>query len=245
MKQPTLKDFLLTALRPLGSTLYVWGGGWNREDTGAGTEARTLGLSPAWKAWFDTQGTPDYDYTRFRYQIHDGLDCSGFVGWVIYNTLERENGKEGYISLSTGMAAELAARGLGCLLPKDRPLFARPGDIVSMKRHIYISLGTAEDGSLLLLHSSPPAPAITGTTFGHGDTESTLLAAALMQELYPSLSARFPPRAHDHHSYTDPADVFRFSEALLPDPDHIRAMTVYEIQALLKQHRLQAKGVTQ
>lgn len=38
----TIKNFLRTAMAPVGSTMYVWGGGWNKADTGAGTDAKLL-----------------------------------------------------------------------------------------------------------------------------------------------------------------------------------------------------------
>lgn len=45
-QKPTLTDFLRTALRPKDQVLYVWGGGWNEEDTAGGMEANTLGMAP-------------------------------------------------------------------------------------------------------------------------------------------------------------------------------------------------------
>ena len=48
-RKRTLKNFLKTALMPVGKTMYVWGGGWNKEDTGAGIEAVSIGLSPNWE----------------------------------------------------------------------------------------------------------------------------------------------------------------------------------------------------
>lgn len=40
---PTLKHFLKTSIKPVGQTMYVWGGGWNKADTAAGKEARQMG----------------------------------------------------------------------------------------------------------------------------------------------------------------------------------------------------------
>ena len=57
-----LADLLAYAKEPLGQVMYVWGGGWNEEDTGAGTESRHLGLSPAWKTFADAQDAT-YDLT--------------------------------------------------------------------------------------------------------------------------------------------------------------------------------------
>lgn len=82
----TTTDFLKNALKPVGQTLYIYGGGWNEAQTGSGTEALTLGLSKEWKSFYDTQDST-YNYENYMYEIHKGLDCSGYVGWTIYNTL--------------------------------------------------------------------------------------------------------------------------------------------------------------
>lgn len=52
---PALKSFLKNALMPAGETMYVYGGGWNEADTGAGIEAVTIGLSPEWKRFYAMQ----------------------------------------------------------------------------------------------------------------------------------------------------------------------------------------------
>ena len=43
----TLFSLLCAAMQPLGTTLYVYGGGWILDDTGAGREAVTPFPSPA------------------------------------------------------------------------------------------------------------------------------------------------------------------------------------------------------
>ena len=58
---PTLRNLFENAFRPCGQTLYVWGGGWNKEDTGAGEDGMRIGLNPEWKRFFDENaGTYDY-----------------------------------------------------------------------------------------------------------------------------------------------------------------------------------------
>ena len=79
----TLEKFLKSSMEPVGQTMYVWGGGWNKEDTAAGEETKTIGVSRQWKTFFEEQDS-NYNYENTLYQIHDGLDCSGYVGWVIY-----------------------------------------------------------------------------------------------------------------------------------------------------------------
>ena len=108
----TIENFLITAILPVGKTMYVWGGGWNEEDTGAGADACTIGVSPAW-AEFAAEQEATYDYDDTRYQIHDGLDCSGYMGWLVYNLLETEDGQPGYVTKATDMAADFATRGFG------------------------------------------------------------------------------------------------------------------------------------
>ena len=80
--EKTLANLLVTAKAPLGSTMYIWGGGWNEEDTAAGEEATSIGVSARWAEFAALQGAT-YDYNTTRYQIHDGLDCSGYVGWLV------------------------------------------------------------------------------------------------------------------------------------------------------------------
>ena len=38
MLEKTLENLLKTALLPIGKTMYIYGGGWNEKDTGAGIE---------------------------------------------------------------------------------------------------------------------------------------------------------------------------------------------------------------
>ena len=154
-KDKTLQEFLNIALEPVGQTMYVWGGGWNEEDTGAGIEATTLGLSRQWEPFFEQQSS-NYDYQTTLYQIHDGLDCSGYVGWVIYNLMESESGQSGYVMKSQEMASTYASYGWGTFTPYSEVTDHKPGDIFSNEGHVYISLGTCDDGSVLLVHTSPP-----------------------------------------------------------------------------------------
>ena len=163
----SILDFLKVAVQPVGSTMYVWGGGWNEEDTGAGIEAVTLGVSPQWAIFAAQQGS-GYDMDDTRYQIHDGLDCSGYVGWAVYNVLETENGRPGYVMASTKMAQTYADMGLGTYIPASEMTTWQAGDIMSMKGHVWIVVGQCDDGSVLFLHASPPGVMFSGTKLADG-----------------------------------------------------------------------------
>lgn len=211
---PTVLDFLKIAIQPVGKTMYVWGGGWNEADTAAGVEATTLGLSPGWTNFAEKQDSA-YDYKNHRYQIHDGLDCSGYVGWAVYNTLETENGRPGYVYKSTDMAKELANRGLGTAM-KNATTW-QPGDIVSMKGHVWIALGHCADGSVLLLHSSPPGVMFSGTRLPDGsESDATRLAESIMETHYPAWHARYPDSARSH-TYLQNTTTLRWGETMLSD----------------------------
>ena len=106
----TVLNLLRTAMQPMGTTLYIYGGGWNEQDTGADVAARAPLPSPAWRAFFLSQNAA-YDYRRFldpRFR-RCGLDCSGYLGWTLCATLHSKPQNEGYVCPSTEMAGRLAA----------------------------------------------------------------------------------------------------------------------------------------
>lgn len=224
-----LEYFLKTALLPVGETAYIWGGGWNEEDNGAGVETRTIGLCPGWKE-FAKELPSNYNYKKTRYQIHDGLDCSGFVGWVVYNTLETEDGKEGYVYTSTEVAQNLAALGLGEFTAAKSVTEWKPGDVASMNGHVWISLGTCEDGSVLLVHSSPPGVRLCGIAKSAKAKDAVKLAENYMRTYYPDWYSRFPD-CESPKSYLKKTAQFRWSEETFPDAAQIQSMTP---EALLK-----------
>lgn len=228
----TLLDFLKIATQPVGSTMYVWGGGWNEADTGAGTEAVSMGLSPRW-AEFAAAQTGDYDYKNHRYQIHDGLDCSGYIGWAVYNALETENGRPGYVCSSTKMAQTFAQRGLGEYISAEEMTQWLPGDVMSMKGHVWLCVGMCADGSVLLLHASPPGVMFSGTRSASGGaTEATALAERIMSQRYPQWYSRYGQSSRSN-SYLTQSSAMRWYSHVLPDPEGIRQMSAEEVSALL------------
>lgn len=219
-------DLLRTAAMPVGSTMYVWGGGWNEEDTGGGVEAVSLGLSPQW-AEFAAGQDGSYNHRDHRYQIHDGLDCSGYVGWVVYNTLETESGLDGYVFKSTKMAETLANMGLGEYIAAEAMTDWLPGDIMSMQGHVWIVVGVCNDGSVLLLHSSPPGVMFSGTLLPDGSTSQAVqLAQTVMQTHFPGWYERYPDCSRPH-SYLTGSSAMRWS--ILSDDEGLRAMTAEDV----------------
>ena len=221
----TMDRLLQTAIKPVGTTMYIWGGGWNEADTGAGVEAVTMGVSEQWAYFADRQNS-NYNYRYTRYQIHNGLDCSGYIGWLVYNTLNNENGKTGYVMDATAMARTYASYGWGIYLTSGT---FKPGDICSMNGHVWMSLGSCADGSVLLVHSSPPGVRICGTKLSNGaDSQAVALARAVMSREYPYWYNRFPSCSVSY-SYITSSSRMRWNETTLSDEKGLRNMSAPEI----------------
>ena len=235
----TIKNLLKTGLMPVGSTMYIYGGGWNEEDTGAGIEAVTIGLSPKW-AEFAQKQTSAYNHSAYNYKkdvsvIHLGLDCSGYVGWTIYNTFNTENNLEGYVTKSKKLASSLAERGWGTLTTKGNFNDYKPGDILSSScsdcAHVWICVGQCDDGSVVLLHSSPQGVMLSGTYTPKGSSNSQAIALArkYMKEYYPNWYNKYPDISRNA-SYLSHYDRFRWNlDGVISDPEALRNMNIDEI----------------
>ena len=265
----TLKNFLSTALMPVGTTLYVYGGGWDWQDVGSAIQTRTIGVSQDWVTFFRSQdenytfrdkngdetlkdaANSYYPYGGYNEYYYAGLDCSGYVGWVMYNVMNTESGLDGYVMSSTKTAKTFAHNGWGDWTQElEKPTdYAHsvflPGDIFSIKGHVWICVGTCEDGSILILHSTA-AESRTGQPGGGpelsaiGEDENCdayRLADFYMSEYFPEWYARYPVALKDYEQYTaiDGEYTGKFSWNLtgenggISDPEHYRSMTPEEI----------------
>ena len=252
----TLKNLLQTALAPVGSTLYMYGGGWDWQDAGASAETASIGVSPEWYAFFASQdarynykndGDPAHSYYPHggvNYYHYDGLDCSGFVGWTLYNTLESESGKPGYVVSSTTMAKKLADAGYGVYQKDIKAL--RPGSIVSIRGHVWLCLGLCGDGSAVLVHSTPsvsksgaPGGGVQIASVGpKKNCQAYALAQKYMTKYYPDWSARYDAQQVDADRYLtfesdNDSGVFNFSTDKngLLDPDGYLGMSAADVLA--------------
>lgn len=234
-KTATIEALLKTALEPVGSTMYIWGGGWDDADNEAGGTSTRIGLSPKWKV-FAKQQDADYDFEKHRFERENGLDCSGYVGWVLYNTFETEAGQPGYVTTSTDLAASLANRGWGKRIHNPKTFL--PGDIVSMEGHVWIALGTCEDGSVLLVHSSPPGVSVCGTPVpgqmekaGNAELEKSkaiILAEDYMTFNHAKWQEKYPNRSVGEH-YVEDVVVFRWSKNIMSDAEQMQTLSAEEI----------------
>ncbi|MGN0154299.1 MAG: hypothetical protein ACI4A3_07595 [Lachnospiraceae bacterium] len=233
----TVKNFLQTAIAPVGSTMYVWGGGWNKADTAAGKDAKTTGLSPAWRS-FASNKTASYNYRNYRYQIHDGLDCSGYVGWCIYNVLNTQNNKKGYVYSASKQAEKFADLGFGSYCTANRIRDYKAGDVMSSTckccGHVWIVIGQCGDGSVVLVHSSPAGVQLSGTTTGSGkkNSEAYQLAKKYMKKYYKTWYTKYPDVSRGT-SYLSHYGQMRWDvtgeNVVLSDPDGYQNMSAEEV----------------
>lgn len=229
-EKSTMEELLQTVVLPIGQTMYIWGGGWDVQDEGAGAGATQIGVSPDWEEFACAQ-TKEYDFEDYRYEREKGLDCSGYVGWVVYNMFKEKDGQESYVTTSTDMAEFFAYQGWGKLIKNPKEF--KPGDIVSMNGHVWISLGSCADGSVLLAHSSPPGVSICGTKTPDGDTSIAIeLATEYMTKNHPDWQEKYPNRAVSD-SYLEDVIVMRWNSKTLSDVHEYQDMSGEEIYNLL------------
>ena len=233
----TIKNFLQAAISPIGSTMYVWGGGWNKEDTGAGPGATRIGLSAAWRKFAEKQ-TASYQYKNCLYQINKGLDCSGFVGWCVYNVMNTKKNQKGYVYSSKKQAKKFANLGFGSYCTADKVSDYKAGDIMSSTcsdcGHVWISLGQCKDGSVVLVHASPSGVQISGTVTSKGkeNSEAYKLAKQYMKKLYPAWTKKYPTLCKNT-SYLTHYSQMRWTvkgkDVVLSDPDGYQKMSANEV----------------
>lgn len=261
--QRTLKNLLAAAMQPVGHTLYIYGGGWNWQDDGASLLSRSIGTPRTWRDFFLAQNadytykdesSPETSYYPFGGWVeyfYAGLDCSGYLGWTLYNTLETENGGAGYVFKSTDFAKTLADMGLGTYgagrLEAGGGTMLQSGDIVSFKGHTYMVLGRCSDGSLVILHSSPTASRTNGKgggvqlsalTSDNSGGEALELIRRYTEKYYSEWYARYDNIAVPYSTYIEfersgNAGFFRWSigKTGLSDPDGYLNMSAEEILA--------------
>lgn len=264
----TLKNFLATAMEPVGTALYVYGGTWDWQDVNSSNQSMTIGLSQSWIDFFQSQDAnytykynddhseSYYPHEQWNQYYYGGIDCSAFVGWSVYNTMHTTNGSvangdKGYVMSATQQAknfAETQKWGTWSQEKPFKPEHFKTGDVFSMNGHVWICLGKCEDGSLVILHSTP-SDSINGQGGGGvqingvGDSENcqaVKLAEEYMSKYYPQWWERYHKVYKSFDSYTKYSgkDAGKFSWDLkntLADPDGYANKKADEILADLFQ----------
>lgn len=265
----TLKNYLQTAMNPVGTALYVYGGSWDWQDVNSSNQALTIGLPQSWIDFFQQQdanytykNSADpahsyYPHNKWNQYYYAGVDCSAYIGWVVYNVMHTEsttNDKsDGYVMSAVKMAKTFADKGWG-EFTRDIKSF-KPGDIFSMSGHVWTVLGVCGDGSIVFLHSTPSdskagqggggvqLSALNPNSDDDKNCEAYKLVTKYMTKYYPEWSTRYDAVLRSYDSYAAPAtgSTFKvtwsgnFSWNLdgtgLTDPDGYANMSAAEILA--------------
>ena len=256
----TLTNFFRTAFSAVGHALYVYGGAWNFQDNGSSNAARSIGVSPSWVKFFyehdatynyknSNQATSYYPFGSYNEYYYAGVDCSGFVGWVMYNVMNTETGHDGYVMGSTKMAKHFAELGLGTYTRN----YSAPttnvnsgfnvGDIISCDGHVWICLGVCSDGSMVIIHSTP-SESRTGSSGGGAQLgaigssvgcEAYILADNYNKTYYPDWYAKYPTSLKSYSTYLKQTNAnagkfsWYISSSGLLDPDNLSTKSPEEI----------------
>lgn len=251
----TIKNLLAIAMEPVGTTLYVYGGAWNWQDTAASNQATTIGLPQSWVDFFQSQNVnynyknpvqanSYYPFNKYNQYYYAGADCSGYVGWSVYNTMNTQSSETGYVLKSTEVAQQFANLGWGTKTQNIQRYGFKAGDIMSMNGHVWICLGTCDDGSVVILHSTP-SKSINGQSGGGvqingiGDSENcqaVQLARTYMSRYFPQWYSRYHNVYKNYSSYTSfsgsTAGKFSWTiNGVLSDPDGYIGMKADDILA--------------
>lgn len=261
----TLKNFLATALEPVGTGLYVYGGTWDWQDMNSSNQAMTIGIPQSWIDFFQSRdehysykNSSDpahsyYPHKSWNQYYYAGVDCSGYVGWVVYNVINTKDStvadSNGYVMSSTKMAKTFAETYDWGTWSRSTEDGFHVGDVFSMSGHVWICLGVCDDGSIVFLHSTP-SESKTGESGGGiqisalnpvetKDCEAYRLADYYMTKYYPQWSERYDAVLRTYSSYTaiaSNANAGKFTwdlsgDKLLSDPDGYANMTPAQILA--------------
>lgn len=223
----TIKNYLLNALKPVGSTLYVWGGGW------AAPTTNYKGLYPTWKTWYN-KNSGSYNYSNYKdlsvSTRAKGLDCSGFVGWSTYQVMQQKSGGPSYVAEASTIASYYAGKGYGTLRRQSylsqngyKGKF-KAGDVASRSGHTWLVLGQCSDGSVVIVHSTPPCVQIAGspTPSGNYSSQAVTLAKKYMKKYYGSTVNKFNLGSTTGLNVLTACNTMQWNSKTLSDPDGYR-----------------------
>lgn len=243
----TLTNFMATAFSCMGRVTYVLGGGHSPSliSTHIGLDSTVL-------------DTYEYLYTNdlmnsnscYKSGSDEGLDCSGYVSYVINNTMFNETSGECLQGPCTpGVGKEAAAKGWGSIV-KTTEVKAddlQPGDIIEFgtnygNGHIVIVVGKTSSGDTVIIHAPQGGCNVELAGIGSEAVDT----AYKYNEVVNSVSSTynscngwfvlknsgFTRNKHGKDSYSNrTGTVYRwnFNESGLSDPDGIANMTAEEV----------------
>ena len=263
----TLKNFIATSLSAIGTALYVFGGSWAWHNGTYSAQSTTIGVPRSWIDFFQAKDDKysyrdfkgrgkkrrlvDYRHSYYPYRgwnqyYYAGVDCSAYVSWVLYNVMHTSSGQPGIIIGSTYIGSLYQKKGWGKVVRKKKEIRSKyifsPGDVVCVKGHVWISLGTCADKSVLMVHSAP-TNSISGNPGGGvqlsaiGKSKKCIaykMADHYMKTYCKEWYKRYRPMLCKGNMYISfkncNTGIFKWDlKTLLTDPDGFASMTPEEI----------------
>ena len=226
----TIKNFLRTGISPIGSTMYIWGGGWNGFAGNNSEQKFKTGLSPKWRSFADKHKS-NYNYVRYLLQREKGLDCSGFVGNCVYNVMETSNNRQSYVTSAYREGIYYSSLGFGKYVSNKLVGTRKAGDVMTCATHVWICLGECTDGSAVVLHSSPPMVSLAGTPSDKGvsNSKAVKLARKYMKKYYPELYKNYPNSVYRGSTYNSSYGRMRWNKKTLADPEGYKNLTAKKV----------------
>lgn len=134
---------------------------------------------------------------------------------------------------STKMAKTFSDMGFGSYVPANDVTVWQPGDIMSMNGHAWIVVGECSDGSVVLLHSSPPGVILCGTLLADGTkSDAVRLAEKYMREKYPEWYEKYPDCSRSY-TYLTSSSKMHWNRETLPDDEEVRKLSAEEVLGIL------------
>ena len=228
----TVRNYLLNGLQACGRVLYIWGGGW--------TQSTVKGVPSSWTNWYNSQDST-YNFNNYRdlstANRVKGLDCSGFVGWTTYQTMQTISGATSYTVVSGSVGGSYVNRGFGTIITQSQlradgyKLY--PGDIGYDAGHVWMIVGQCKDKSCVVLHSIPQAGVQlsgTPTPSGNYDSQAVQLCNRYMS-IYPGFT-RFPYET-SCGNYVTRSNYFRWYRSTLADPEGFMSKNANQVLSSL------------
>ena len=234
----TLKNYLQTAMNPVGTALNLYGGSCDWQEVNSSNQALTIGLPQSWIDFFQQQDAnytymndddpahSYYPHNSWNQYYYAGVDCSAYIGWTVYNVMHTESTtndlSDGYVMSAVKMAKTFADKGWGTWT-RDIKSF-KPGDIFSMSGHVWTVLGVCDDGSIVFLHSTPSdskagqggggvqLSALNPNSDNDKNCEAYKLVTKYMTKYYPEWSTRYDAVLRSYDSYATPASGSEYSK---------------------------------
>ena len=174
-------------------------------------------------------------------KVRDILEERGYDVYMIREThdvnisnserakLAVQNGADILVRVHANGDSNQSVYGALTMAPSSRNTYLS-GDVVSKSGHVWIVIGQCSDGSVVVIHATPPYIQLGGTVSSTGsiNSEAIELANEYMKMYYPVAYERYGVKVLDR-SYLTGVNHFTWSSSILSDSEGYRRKKPAEI----------------